>query len=209
MEPIKTMGRETPRPELNETPSTPKCLGHCCRMFWLPFTPEKLHMVVWARSIYGYNDANGWPEGIPNYVNAERVADIVIYRGTFTREQLVEYGRRRGLAVPLPGLKGEDNHGSWYTCKLLDWATNLCTDYENRPDMCMNFPWFGSCTYPGCDHPKPPAVVNGKTVVDLKLPAKHLNIDFRITLDEENCTEDVDPEATDDNDVIPGTISSW
>ncbi len=36
-----------------------------------------------------------------------------------------------------------------YTCKYWDETTHLCTNYENRPDMCRNYPAHGLCQF-GC-----------------------------------------------------------
>ena len=162
-----------------------RCPGHCCRLFWLPFTSERLLESINARVAHGDDDrVGGWLEGVLNYDQAEQVAGMVVYRGMFTREQLVEYGGRRGLVVPLPG-KLDVSPGNWYTCRLFDDLTNLCTDYENRPDMCRNFPWFGRCIYPGCGHLKPDEVFhNGKLVavetVEIVVPTHTPVEDIRI-----------------------------
>lgn len=30
----------------------------------------------------------------------------------------------------------------YYSCKNWDSETKMCTDYENRPNLCKGFPWF-------------------------------------------------------------------
>ena len=32
----------------------------------------------------------------------------------------------------------------FYRCDLYDFEAKRCTDYENRPPMCRDFPWFGT-----------------------------------------------------------------
>jgi Fe-S-cluster containining protein len=36
--------------------------------------------------------------------------------------------------------------GGWYTCKNLDVETNLCTIYDDRPEMCRRYPYGKECT---------------------------------------------------------------
>jgi len=42
-----------------------------------------------------------------------------------------------------------------YRCKNHDTVTGLCSIYNNRPDMCKNFPHYQNkaCHYPDCDCP--------------------------------------------------------
>ena len=45
------------------------------------------------------------------------------------------------------------DRGHHYTCRHWDEETRLCTDYENRPPMCSNFPYGreDGCPF-GCSH---------------------------------------------------------
>ena len=44
----------------------------------------------------------------------------------------------------------ENGKGHWYTCKHYDKVSGNCTDYENRPKMCSDYPYGGKCKYKGC-----------------------------------------------------------
>jgi Fe-S-cluster containining protein len=39
-----------------------------------------------------------------------------------------------------------------YTCRHWDTETRLCTQYENRPALCRNYPYRGSCNHEGCTY---------------------------------------------------------
>jgi len=206
---IEITKRETREPRLNETPNGSECPGHCCRLFWLPFNEAQLQEVLWAQKRYT-DDSEYWPKGVPNYHQASLVADLVVFRGEFTREQLVEYGRRRGLAVPPPpSTEDENKSGAWYTCRCFDPETSLCTIYEARPDMCRNFPWFGECYYPGCTHQKPELVYHDGKPVAKDEPAKTatLEVKFKESTDwERKDIEDPPAERPQDDDGGPGGI---
>lgn len=32
----------------------------------------------------------------------------------------------------------------FYTCDIFDPVTRKCTDYDNRPGVCRDYPWYGS-----------------------------------------------------------------
>lgn len=55
-----------------------------------------------------------------------KVADMVIYQR--------------------PNPKG----GYRYTCKYFDKESGNCCNYENRPNMCKDYPYGKQCTYKGC-----------------------------------------------------------
>jgi|SRR3990167_6877106 len=45
----------------------------------------------------------------------------------------------------------EECVGGWtYSCKHLD-TNNNCSIYDNRPDMCRNFPYEKRCPFPECE----------------------------------------------------------
>lgn len=50
-----------------------------------------------------------------------------------------------------------DDDGKWtggkFTCKHFDVETRRCTDYENRPRMCSNYPYGSRCTFEDCTMP--------------------------------------------------------
>ena len=69
-----------------------------------------------------------------------------------------EYTKIADMVVHLraTGRFGDEHH---YTCKHFDSETNNCTDYENRPEMCRNYPYGDPCGFEECewnpDSPKP------------------------------------------------------
>lgn len=44
----------------------------------------------------------------------------------------------------------DNGSGYRYTCKYFDTKTNNCINYKNRPDMCRDYPYGGTCKYKGC-----------------------------------------------------------
>lgn len=67
----------------------------------------------------------------------------------FVLSELRQLKKREGLALA-PWLRGHmlaDKHGQpvdvvFYECKHFDVETRRCTNYENRPGMCRDFPWY-------------------------------------------------------------------
>ena len=54
----------------------------------------------------------------------------------------VSASNRRWLRNKLRRI-GRDGAGFTYRCLNFDSATRLCADYENRPDVCRGYPWYG------------------------------------------------------------------
>lgn len=50
------------------------------------------------------------------------------------------------MLVPLPSENGQ----SLFTCRKLHTITGDCTDYENRPKLCRDYPYDHACTFKGC-----------------------------------------------------------
>jgi Fe-S-cluster containining protein len=70
------------------------------------------------------------------------IADMLVHKHTITHP----HGLRGRHGHPV---KGSRHH--YYTCRHFD-GTN-CTDYENRPKMCSEYPHYGrgeACQYPKC-----------------------------------------------------------
>lgn len=109
-----------------------ECKGHCCRIFFLPFTPEEL---VEA-----------------DVFDGDTIRAMTIYRGRFSPEQYREYCRRRGLSTDEGAFrKKEGELGNYYTCRHLN-ELGRCDIYERRPKMCAEFPYNHACQFNGCDH---------------------------------------------------------
>ena len=106
-----------------------RCEGHCCESFSID------RAMVWKLLTQGY-------EG---HANPEEDSYKVI-RMIKTTDARPE------------GQEGEENKSLYFTCKKYDPETKSCTDYENRPNMCRNYPSGNRCEYKNCCWDK----VNGK-----------------------------------------------
>lgn len=101
-----------------------RCTGHCCRKFFLPFTPDQLKAE--------HEKAIAWDVG-----GLDRV---------FPRYDPVEMLKVAPMVIPI----SEANGGYHYTCKHFDGETGNCRDYENRPKMCSDYPYGSACTFSEC-----------------------------------------------------------
>lgn len=111
-----------------------RCSGHCCRRFYLPYTPEELQAMVDGTKSTGHRREE-----------LEQVAGMVI-----PLKPAKEYEFLVDGVTPVPA----DARGYYYTCKHHDEATGNCLNYENRPNMCSAFPFYGNpstrCEYKEC-----------------------------------------------------------
>lgn len=98
-----------------------RCTGHCCRSFYLPFTPEELADI---------DDST--------HIDGSKIAAMAI--------PVAPVGQRpHGLAFPMidPPVVGH-----YYTCRHL--IGNDCSIYDERPRMCRTYPEGQKCNYKGC-----------------------------------------------------------
>lgn len=105
------------------------CQGDCCVAFKVPFTLQEL--------TEGNVEDNDVEEAM---VMAEMLDPITVEEANWRQEELVKGN---------PTEFTEADEGHLFMCKKWDEETRLCTDYENRPDMCRDFPYGKSCRY-GC-----------------------------------------------------------
>lgn len=100
-----------------------KCNGSCCERFFLPAKMNE----IWKH----YEDFI--LTGVMKWEDLDKIAPMVI---------------------PLDdeGLEGESEKGYWYTCKHWDQETRLCKIYEQRPQMCRNYPYSSPCTHCGWEN---------------------------------------------------------
>lgn len=105
---------------LATVPSGTRCSGQCCKHFPLPFGPVEL----WAEYLAV---KKGEPTRFPPS-EIEKVAEMVIF-----------LGRERG--------RFSDEMLFFYTCRYYDAATGNCTNYENRPAMCSDYPYGKPCEH--------------------------------------------------------------
>lgn len=45
------------------------------------------------------------------------------------------------IDTPTPGM---------YHCKWYDWIGKKCTNYQDRPSVCRDYPYGNACKFPGC-----------------------------------------------------------
>lgn len=102
------------------------CNGNCCQDFILSYSPAYMETLK----------ENGNDD-------ERHTAGMVIYLGYYdTDPDLFPEDHKR--------YEGNDAHH--YTCKHFDTKTRLCTDYENRPNMCRSYPNGIACTFKGCGY---------------------------------------------------------
>ena len=107
-----------------------KCAGSCCAVFYISKTAEEMKA-----------DADTIMDGA-------YIADMLIpLSGEETRDRV----RRFGVGGSESNLAEDEYEGHRFTCRHWDEDTRLCTDYENRPEMCRDYPYHHECRH-GCDY---------------------------------------------------------
>lgn len=128
-----------------------RCTGHCCRRFYLPFSPTELQRAAeYTKTYYDENGVDGkkhkegWEAGWFDdtgkvqrrfFIDVEQIADMAIFIEKTTLDA---------------NLEKHHIEGHWYTCKNFDTETSNCKIYETRPDMCRMYPSSGVCDYKAC-----------------------------------------------------------
>jgi Fe-S-cluster containining protein len=100
------------------------CPGHCCVAFYLPTPHDRVEEI-----------AEGMRDG---EVIAEMVIPLTVSEAN---ERLERFGSGREYR--------KDSEGHVYTCRHFDDESRLCTIYEQRPEMCRDYPYGhdGGCEY--------------------------------------------------------------
>jgi Fe-S-cluster containining protein len=111
---------------------TARCTGHCCESFTMPQSPER----IWQM----YNDWQKYADGATFRFGGNDI-HIVAPMLIFIRETKTD---------PLDGREFFQGPQYVYTCKHFDRLARNCTIYENRPQMCRDYPYKSSCRYLGC-----------------------------------------------------------
>jgi Fe-S-cluster containining protein len=105
---------------------TTRCTGHCCERFFLPLSPDELRAEQADKGT------------IYNRKEIDFVADMVIYLGPSGTSVTGE---------PLT-LEGKPVTGHFYTCR--HYKDGNCTVYEQRPNICRDYPYGSTCKYKEC-----------------------------------------------------------
>jgi Fe-S-cluster containining protein len=129
----------TPSRQASEPART--CPGHCCVAFYLPTPHDRVEDM-----------REGMRDG-------EVISEMVIPLSVSeANERLERFGSDREYAP--------DAEGYVYTCRHFDDETRLCTIYEQRPEMCRDYPYGhnGGCEYE-CGYCAPLDVVGKWTLL--------------------------------------------
>jgi len=98
-----------------------RCTGHCCRRFTVSAPLEEIQR---------RRNADVCPPGETWIQDGDKLAEMLIPLETTTRE--------------------DGSTAYWFTCKHHDATSGDCTDYENRPRMCREYPYGRDCLYDEC-----------------------------------------------------------
>jgi Fe-S-cluster containining protein len=125
-----------------------RCTGHCCRMFFLPYSPDQLREEYqrWLRTdgdAVIHKGHIGYGQAKPLLAEIHLIYPMVIHLSE-------SYPDGYAMVNPRDVDPEEVSAGHFYTCKHLDRTTDNCTIYEDRPGMCRDYPYRGSCNYAEC-----------------------------------------------------------
>lgn len=112
------------------------CDGRCCAVFTFPSSPLQLHQ---ARKRYWSGEKD-----------AETLRDMLVPLS-------VPEARGRGERFNLGGGSVDEIAEAglnFYTCAHWDEETRRCTNYENRPVMCRDYPYAQNCVHCGWELPQ-------------------------------------------------------
>lgn len=122
------------------------CDGRCCAVFTFSSSIDDLR-----QSVDGTLERGGKPIKIRD---DEVLLDMFV---PLTPEESAERRERFGIVYTHAAEGVQRQHdGSappeqHYTCRHWDEDTRLCTIYEDRPNMCRDFPYGNVCTH-GCGY---------------------------------------------------------
>ena len=124
---------------------TNRCTGHCCRSFYLPYSPKELEAKY--RLWQGSSATRFVKNGLKDNRGAVPEDIWLIY-------PMVEYlGMKQPFKKVNPSndaLLGRSDRGHYYSCKHFDDKAKKCTIYEIRPRICRDYPYGSKCEYEGC-----------------------------------------------------------
>ena len=117
---------------------TARCTGHCCRSFYLPFSPVEIKQHYYA-TLYREAGNSLEPDEGQYLVDFETIGDMVIPLG---------YHERNPLFGDEAEVDGPDGAAWFYTCR--HYRDGDCSIYDKRPAMCEDYPYELECDYRDC-----------------------------------------------------------
>lgn len=123
-----------------KTIQTHKCSGHCCKVFYLPYSFDEMNHFKRLSSLGKTKE-----EKVKDLF---KIANLIIpVRAesckTYAIENSLIYSSSRKSSHMY-------NVMYYYTCKNYDAIKHKCLDYENRPSMCSKYPYMRQCYYRDC-----------------------------------------------------------
>lgn len=109
-----------------------RCTGHCCAVFTLPASPDKL-----AKRLAHVKDG-AFILNMVIFIEETTIGENGKVAGTYASE-----------FTPLRHCSS-DTTIYLYTCRHFDREARNCTVYEDRPEMCRDHPGYGQTS--ACDH---------------------------------------------------------
>lgn len=105
--------------------------GGCCDPVSMPFSQQQLREVG-PRAMTSIED----------YLFVLNDLTRIPYREGLRKSPHYKQG---GVTTVGYGLDGEVlmMHSVFYECRHFDKDTRRCTNYENRPPLCRDYPWYG------------------------------------------------------------------
>lgn len=135
------------------------CVGSCCEGFTLPFYVEDLVLMKEAQNKgqQKFTDSIGVIRRVITNNDVDKLIDMLIFK---EHTNINPNGGHQPNIEEKENYKDPSTEFSWvveidgqlmfrlYTCKHFDKEQRICTDYENRPNMCKHF--GSTCAYTGC-----------------------------------------------------------
>lgn len=121
-----------------------RCIGHCCRLFYAPTTPEKITRC--QEAAVKREQGEPFPVDLTLPRDHETILDMLI-----PVRPVVE-----GETPPGQKTYKIDRWGSkegWlFRCKHFDEESHDCRIYDRRPKMCRDYPYGEPCDFEGCTY---------------------------------------------------------
>lgn len=149
------------------------CVAKCCECFTLPVTPNDLQKMKdrWVEDPENIKDdkimmENGY-ERYPLPINElDNLMDMLIYlritpidpatgisinessSSSINSDGTINHNTSHGHFTMIDGVLNANT----YTCRHFDKDKRICSNYENRPQLCRNY--GRGCQYQGCNFDK-------------------------------------------------------